>query len=481
MALDAIINFINWLNGIVWGMPAIVALLGTGLAISILTGFIQLRKFGLVIRNAGWKGERGVGEVHPLKTWAAVMGATVGVGNIAGVGTAIHFGGPGALFWMAVTGLFGMALKATEVVLGIKYRKVGPDGSVIEGGTPYYIKQVPLIGGALAALFALFAFTSSLGIGNMVQASNVAYGVSSAAEAYGVDVGIAKAVVGVIIFFLVALVVVGGIRRIAEFSSYLVPIMAAWYILASVGIIIVKLPELPGSILLILKGAFSPVEVSAVSSALASKEAVAGGVLGWTAFEAIRYGVARGLFSNEAGLGSAPNAYAFGRSDHPGRQGFYGMLEVFVDTLVICMLSGLVIMVTGAYATGEKGAPLVMEAFSRVYGDLSALIVGVALALFALTTLITWAWYGEVNWIYFWHKVVGLPERPLRLIWRIIWVIPIIPAAILSEELFKTFWDFSDTMNGLMAVPNLVAVIVLAPIAIKLMADFAAKYEELSK
>lgn len=481
MVVDTIVGFINWLNGIVWGMPAIVVLLGTGLAISIMTAFIQIRHFGLIIKNAGWKGEKGVGEVHPLKTWTAVMGATVGVGNIAGVGSAIYMGGPGALFWMAVTGLLGMVLKATEVVLGIKYRKVAPDGTVIEGGTPYYIRQVPIVGGALAVLFAIFAFVSSLGIGNMVQASNVAYGVSFASEAYGINPGLAKLAAGVVLFIVVALVVLGGIKRIAEFSAYFVPIMAAWYILAAVGIILLKLPELPSSVVLVLKGAFSPLEVKAFSSAVATKEAVAGGVLGWTAFEAIRYGVARGLFSNEAGLGSAPNAYAFGRSDHPGRQGFYGMLEVFVDTLVICMLSGLVIITTGAYATGEKGAALVMEAFTQVYGGLAALIVGVALAFFALSTLITWAWYGEVNWIYFWHKVLGLPERPLRLVWRIIWILPIIPAAVLSEEYFNTFWNFSDAMNGLMAIPNLVAVIVLAPIAIKLMADFASRYEELSK
>ncbi|MEM4823025.1 MAG: amino acid carrier protein [Acidilobaceae archaeon] len=482
MVLDALINIMYYINGIVWGLPAIIILLGTGLTLTILLGFIQIRYFGTIVRNMRWKGRRKSGEVHPFKIWAAVMGATVGVGNIAGVSTAVALGGPGALFWMFLTGLFGMALKAVEVTLGIKYRKVKADGTVVEGGTPYYIRQVPIIGGMLAVLFALFAFISAFGIGNMVQASNVAYGAVFLAESYGLNVTLAKWLVGFVLFILVALVILGGIRRIAEVSNYLVPFLTAWYILAGIGLWIMFAGNFIEAIITILRGAFTPIEVAKTTVSMAgSPEAAVGGVLGWTTYEAIRYGVARGLFSNEAGLGSAPNAYAYGESDHPGRQGFYGMFEVFMDTLVICMITGISVIITGAYTTGLTGAPLAMEAFSRGYGFLAPLIIGVALILFAFTTLLTWAWYGEVNWIYFWCKVLKLPEKPMRLIWRVLWVIPIIPAAVLAEEYFKTIWDFSDTANGLMAIPNLIAVIVLAPVAVKLLADFASRYKELSK
>ncbi len=481
VVLDTLINIMYFINGLVWGLPAIIVLLGTGLTLTILLGFMQIRYFGTIVRNMRWKGRKGGGEVHPFKIWAAVMGATVGVGNIAGVSTAVALGGPGALFWMFLTGLFGMALKAAEVTLGMKFRKVRADGTVVEGGTPYYIRQVPLVGPILAALFALFAFIAAPGIGNMVQSSNVAYGASFIAESYGFDPGLAKLVVGIVLTVLVALVVLGGIRRIAEVATYLVPFMATWYILAGLGLWLMFAGNFVDAILTILRGAFAPLEVAKTAASMAgSPEAAAGGILGWTTYEAIRYGVARGLFSNEAGLGSAPNAYAYGESDHPGRQGFYGMFEVFMDTLVICMITGISVTITGAYTTGLTGAPLAMEAFSRGYGSLAPLIIGVALMLFALTTLLTWAWYGEVNWVYFWCKVLKLPETPMRWIWRVIWVILILPAAVLAEDYFRIFWDFADTANGLMMIPNLIAVIVLAPIAISLLADFARRYKELS-
>lgn len=482
MVLDTLINIMYYINGIVWGLPAIIILLGTGLALTILLGAMQIRYFGTAVRNMLWKGRKGGGEVHPFKIWVAVMGATVGIGNVAGVSTAVALGGPGALFWMFLTGLFGMAVKAGEVTLGMKFRKVKADGTVVEGGTPYYIREVPIVGGILAVLFAIFAFISAFGIGNMVQASNVAYGAAHLAESYGFDATIAKWLTGIILFVFTALVILGGIRRIAEAATYLVPFMVVWYILAGIGLWIMFAGNFIDAIATIIKGAFMPIEAVKTGASMAgSPEAAAGGILGWTTYEAIRYGVARGLFSNEAGLGSAPNAYAYGESDHPGRQGFYGMFEVFMDTLVICMITGISVVITGAYTTGLTGAPLAFEAFSRGYGGLAPLLVGVALMLFAFTTLLTWAWYGEVNWVYFWSKILKLPEKPVRLVWRVLWVIPIIPAAVLAREYFEIFWDFSDTMNGLMAIPNLIAVIVLAPIIIALLRDFAVKYKELTK
>lgn len=481
MVLDTLIDIMYFVNGLVWGLPAIIVLLGTGLAVTLLLGFMQIRYFGTIVRNMRWKGRKGGGEVHPFKIWAAVMGATVGIGNIAGVGTAVALGGPGALFWMFLTGLFGMALKAVEVTLGVKYRKMKADGSVVEGGTPYYIRQVPFIGPILAALFALFAFIAAPGIGNMAQSSNVAFGASFVAESYGFDPDIARWLVGIVLTVFVALVVLGGIRRIAEVATYLVPFMATWYVLAGLGLFIMFAGNFVDAIVTVLRGAVAPLEVAKTTASMAgSPEAATGGILGWTTYEAIRYGVARGLFSNEAGLGSAPNAYAYGESDHPGRQGFYGMFEVFMDTLVICMITGLSIILTGAYTTGLTGAPLAMEAFNRAYGPLAPLIIGVALMLFAFTTLLTWAWYGEVNWIYFWCNVLKLPETPMRWVWRVLWVILILPAAVLAREYFTVIWDFADTANGLMMIPNLIAVVVLAPVAIALLADFARRYRELS-
>ncbi len=465
--MDTIIEWINIIDGLVWGLPMIIILVSTGLTISILGGFFQIRKFGLAVKNMAWKGKRGAGEVHPFKIWAMVMGATIGVGNIAGASTAVRLGGPGAVFWMWVCGILGMGLKAAEVTLGVWSRKVKPDGT-IEGGTAYYIRRVPKIGPALAILFALFAWIAAFGIGNMVQANNVALGAEYIARAYNFDVYTARLIAGILMFIATALVVIGGLRRIAEVANYLVPFMAAWYIIFGLGLWVMFAYNLPKTIGLILTGAFTPL-------------AVGGGVTGWTVYQAIRYGFARGLFSNEAGLGSAPNAYAYAESDHPGRQGFYGVFEVFMDTLVICTITVISDITTGAYlAKGPdgkyySGAALAMEAFHRGYGPWSAVILGIALGLFAFTTILTWEFYGEVNWKYFWVRTLRLPEKPMVWIWRVLWIIPLIPAAI-AGELFETFWTFSDMANGLMAIPNLIAVVYFAPVALALLKDFYTRH-----
>ncbi|MCD6488078.1 MAG: sodium:alanine symporter family protein [Desulfurococcales archaeon] len=462
----SIIDIINLIDSLVWGLPMIIILVATGLTIGIMSGFFQIRKFGVAIKTMKWRGKKGAGEVHPFKIWAMVMGATIGVGNIAGASTAVHLGGAGALFWMWVCGILGMGLKAAEVTLGVWSRRVLPDGR-IEGGTPYYIRLVPKIGPILAVLFSLFAFTAAFGIGNMVQANNVALGAEYVAKMFGATgdtIFYVRLVTGILIALFTALVVLGGLRRIAEVANYMVPFMAAWYIIFGIGIWIIYGGNFALAISEVFRFAFSP-------------QAAFGGLAGWTVYSAIRYGFARGLFSNEAGLGSAPNAYAYAESDHPGRQGFYGVFEVFMDTIVICTITIMADIVTRAYIERPdlSGAALAMEAFFRAYGEFAPVLLGVALALFAYTTLLTWEYYGEVNWKYFWVKILHLPEKPMTWIWRVLWIIPIIPAAI-SPELFETFWNFSDMTNGLMAIPNLVAVIYLSPIAISLIKDFYSRH-----
>mgnify|MGYP000120726926 FL=1 len=466
MQLD-IIWLINYIDGIVWGLPMIILLVSTGVTLSILGGFFQIRKFPLAIKTMMWKGKKGAGEVHPFKIWAAVMGATIGVGNIAGASTAVHLGGPGAVFWMWVCALLGMATKSAEVTLGMWSRRVLPDGR-IEGGTPYYVRRVPVIGPVLAVLFSLFAFIAAFGIGNMVQANNVALGAEYVAKAFGVETpeGIfqVRLAVGIIMLIATALVVLGGIRRIAEVANYMIPFMSAWYIIFGLGIWIMFGHNLGDTIAKIFTYAFSPM-------------AAAGGLAGWSVYNAIRYGFARGLFSNEAGLGSAPNAYAFAESDHPGRQGFYGIFEVFMDTIVICTITVISDITTQAYIERPdlSGAALAMEAFFRAYGFWAPVLLGVALGLFAYTTVLTWEWYGEVNWRYFWVVTLKLPEKPMIWIWRVLWVIPIVPAAV-AGALFETFWTFSDMTNGLMAIPNLIAIVYFAPVALRLLKDFYSRH-----
>lgn len=464
---EFILELNNTLNGIVWGLPMIIVLVSAGLTVSILGGFHQIRRFKVAWRTMLWKGGA-KGEVHPFKIWAMVMGATIGVGNIAGASTAVHLGGPGAVFWMWVCGILGMALKSAEVTLSLWSRRVLPDGR-IKGGTMYYIEKVPIIGSILALLFALFAWIAAFGIGNAVQANNVALGAEYVARVFGItdptNIFYIRLGIGLFLAFIAAIVIIGGIRRIAEAAYIMVPFMCAWYIIFGIGIWIVNIHRLPDTFAKIITYAFTPM-------------AAAGGLAGWTVFAAIRYGFARGLFSNEAGLGSAPLAYAYAESDHPARQGFYGVFEVFMDTLVICSITVVADIVTNAYIERPdlSGAALAMEAFHRVYGPYAPLVLGIALILFAYTTILTWEFYGETTFTYFWTERLKLiPEKVSRWFFRIIWIPPIVGAAI-APQLFETFWTFSDTFNGLMAIPNLIAVVFLAPVAVRLLKDFYGRY-----
>lgn len=464
---QAIIDFMYFLNGIVWGLPAIITLVGAGLLFTIYSKGIQFRRFPLAIKNMAYRGAKERGGYKPFAIWAAVMGATVGVGNIAGVATAIYKGGPGAVFWMWICALIGMSTKAFEVTLGVWSRRE-ERGEVVEGGTPYYVKLVPIVGPVLAVLFALFAWISAFGIGNMVQANNVAMATEWMAEHYGWDIQTTRLVAGILMAFFAALVVIGGIKRLAEVANYLIPFMLTWYIGVALILWISRPIDFGRAIVEIFSHAFTPYAVAG---------GVAGHVVKWGVTQGIRYGLARGLFSNEAGLGSAPNLYAFMKIDHPGRAGLYGIFEVFMDTIVVCSLTGISIVLVGAHLKYDlSGAKLAFAAYKEFYGPYVPLALGVALSLFAYTTILSWWAYGEINFKYFFCRVLKLPEKPVIWVWRILWILPIIPAAYLGEY-FEIFWDFADTMNGLMMIPNLIAVAYFAPIAYKLIEDFSKKLE----
>ena len=458
----ALLDVMYFINGLVWGMPIIIMLVGTGLFLLIYAGGVQFRKFHVAVKNMVYRGARERGGYRPFAIWCAVMGATVGVGNIAGVATAIRNGGPGALFWMWICALLGMATKGFEATLGAWSRRE-EKGEVVEGGTPYYIRLIPFIGPALAVAFSLFAWIAAFGIGNMVQANNVALGVEWIAKSYNVDVMTARWIAGILMAFFAALVVIGGIKRLADVSNYLVPFMITWYTATTFYTWFTHPTEFAQAIGEIITHAFTPY-------------AVAGGVAGyavmWGVTQAVRWGFARGLFSNEAGLGSAPNLYAYMKVDHPGRVFFYGMFEVFTDTIWVCSLTGVTVVMSRTHLTTTlSGSALAFEAFSTYYGPWVGLILGIALSLFAYTTILSWWAYGEINFKYFFCKILKLPEKPVVWFFRVLWIIPIIPAAI-SPELFTVFWDFADTANGLMALPNLIAIAYFAPVVKKLVNDF---------
>ena len=432
------------LNGLVWGWPMIVLLLGTGLVLTLVTGAVQFRYLGLALREVlGRITQRGAapGSVSPFQAVATALASTVGVGNIAGVATAISLGGPGALFWLWISGVLGMCTKFSEIVVALHYRE--PDAAgVMRGGAMYILRKglgLPWLGVVFAVLVSIAAF----GIGNMVQANSVA---ASLEASFGVPPWVS----GLALAAVAAAVILGGIRRIGEVAEVLVPLMALLYLAGGLFVLVRFAAEIPAALVLVFDGAFSGT-------------AAAGGFAGATVMLALRYGVARGLFSNEAGLGSAPMVHAAARTDHPVRQGLYGIFEVFVDTLLVCTTTGLVILVTGAWREGATGAALAGQAFSiGLPGTWGNLVVTTSLMLFAFSTVIGWSYYGETGVVYLFGTRATLP-------YRLLWLVFIYLGAIGSLHLI---WDVADTLNGLMAVPNLIAVLASIPLLRRLTREF---------
>lgn len=429
--IDTITAANGWLNGYVWGWPMIVLLVGTGVLLTILTGGVQFRYLGFALREVLGKitqKSTAAGEVSPFQAVATALASTVGVGNIAGVATAISIGGPGALFWLWVSGVLGMCTKFAEIVIALHYREKDDTGA-FRGGAMYTLRKglgLPWLATIFAGLVSLAAF----GIGNMVQANSVA---ASLQASFGVD----PSITGIVLAVITAAVILGGIKRIGEVTEWMVPFMAIFYLAGGLFILVRFAAEIPAALSLVFSSAFSGA-------------AATGGFAGSTIMLAMRYGIARGLFSNEAGLGSAPIVHAAARTDHPVRQGLYGIFEVFVDTILVCTTTGMVIMVTGVWSNGATGAELAGQAFSvGLPGSWGNIVVTTSLVLFAFSTVVGWSYYGETGIVYLFGVRAATP-------YRLLWLVFIYLGAVGSLHLV---WDVADTLNGLMAIPNLIAVL----------------------
>lgn len=434
-------DWMNSLNSFVWGPAMLVLILGTGFYLQMRLGWMPIRRIGSGLRMV-WRSREGDGEHHgdvsPFAALMTCLAATIGVGNIAGVATAIALGGPGAVFWMWMTALVGMATKYAEVVLAVHYRERDEHGRWV-GGPMYAIRNGLGRNWAwLGTAFAVFGGLAGFGIGNMVQSNSIAAAMKTS---FGLD----PAVTGLVLLVLTAAVVLGGIKRISAVANWLVPFMAIGYILAALVVLFVHAADVPGAFMIIVRNAFTPT-------------AAVGGFAGAAVMAGIRYGVARGIFSNEAGLGTAGIAQAAGMSASPVRSGLVGMMGTFFDTIVVCSMTGLAIVVSGAWTSGETGAALTQLAFQSAMPGIGDEVVAVALAVFALTTIFGWSYYGERCWQF----LVG--PRAIKP-YRILWTIAVFVGAVTHLDLA---WTVADTLNALMAVPNLVALLALSPVVVQL-------------
>lgn len=439
--MEILTNFINTINGIVWGPVMLLLILGTGLLLQIGLKVMPLRKLGFGFALL-WKGRTppkgSEGEITPFNALMTSLSATIGTGNIAGVATAIFLGGPGALFWMWCTALVGMATKYAEAVCAVEYREVDELGDHV-GGPMYYIKNgLTKKWHWLAPAFAIFGAIAGFGIGNTVQANSVAAVMDS-------SFGIPTWVTGVVLMVLVGAVILGGIKRIANVAGKLVPIMAIGYLVCGLIVLAINVDQIGAAISLVFQSAFSPV-------------AATGGFAGAAVWAAIRFGVARGVFSNEAGLGSAPIAHAAAKTQGPVSQGLVAMLGTFIDTIIVCSITGLAIITSGAWTSGATGAALTSAAFESALPGAGAYMVTIALAIFAFTTMLGWAFYGEKCVEY----LLGVKAiLPFRILWALA-----APVGAMANLGF--IWLVADTLNAFMAIPNLIALVLLSPVVFKL-------------
>ncbi|MGM9653966.1 MAG: alanine/glycine:cation symporter family protein [Butyricicoccaceae bacterium] len=460
--VDIITNVNAKINGFVWGLPMMVLILGVGIYLTVRCGFPQFAHFGHIMKNtlgkALEKTDAKEGSVSPFKAMCTALAASIGTGNIAGVSGAIALGGPGAVFWMWISALLGMCTKYAEVTLAIKYRERNEKGDWV-GGPMYYIKNgLGKNWKWLGVIFAVFGALAAFGIGNMTQINTIASTINTAISQF-VDTSastqtIIAWVVAIICAIIVAIVLLGGIQRLADVTSLLVPVMAVIYIVASIIVIIVNIGAIPQAFKAIFVGAFNP-------------SAIVGGAVGIGIKTAITKGVGRGIFSNEAGLGSAPIAHAAADVDHPVKQGIFGVFEVFMDTVVVCTMTALVVLLgvgvdNVVYGVGI-GADLTIQGFMSVFpGKASATAVAICLSLFALSTVLTWALYGT-------RCVEFLLGYKASKVYQVIFCLFACIAGTVSLQLA---WDIADTLNGLMAIPNLIAVALLSPQVIKLTKEY---------
>lgn len=441
--MELLTSWVTTLNGIVWGPLMLFLILGVGLYLMVGLTAYPLRNIGKAFRllfrgrHPAQTDNKDRGQISPFNALMTSLSATIGTGNIAGVATAITIGGPGALFWMWCTALVGMATKYAEAVCAVEYREIDSDGNY-SGGPMYYIKNgLDKKWSWLAVAFAFFGAVAGFGMGNTVQANSVA-------DALASTFSISPAVTSMVLMVLVGLVLLGGVKRIAAVAGFIVPIMAVSYVLLGLLVLLLNLSEIPAAIALIVNSAFTGT-------------AAQGGFAGAGIMLAIQFGVARGVFSNEAGLGSAPIAHAAAQTNDPVKQGTIAMLGTFIDTLIVCSITGLVIVLTGQWTAGEGGAALTAAAFSQVIpsGDV---LVSVSLCFFAFTTILGWSYYGERCAIYLFGTKALIP-------FRVLWVAAI-PLGAMAQLNF--IWLLADTLNALMALPNLIALLLLSPVVFKL-------------
>ncbi len=463
MQLVADINSV--INGIVWGIPMLILLMGAGLFLTGRLRAVQFRKFGYAMKNTigkiFHKREAGAGEVTPFQALTTALAATVGTGNIAGITTAITLGGPGSIVWLWISALVGMATKYSEVVLAVRFRERNVHGDWV-GGPMYYIRNgLGKNWRWVAGLFCLFGALASFGIGNAVQVGNITDSVNTAIQAFipsaAASQGTINLVLGIVIAVVVAIVLIGGIKRIGNVTEKLVPFMAVVYIVACLSVIIANAGSLGHVFGQIFQGAVNP-------------QAAVGGVAGFGIKQCITWGVKRGVFSNEAGLGSAPMAHAASSESNPVKQGLYGIFEVFMDTIVICTLSGLTILCSGIDLNyGVEGTTaLNAQALGTLFGSkFGSLLIAVALALFALSTVLSWGLYGS-------RCVEGLFGTKAIRVYQVVFVLVVVVGATMDLSLA---WSIADTLNGLMAIPNLVGLLGLSGVVVKLTRDHFAQKE----
>ena len=467
-------ELVTAVDNFAWGPVMLVLLVGTGLYLSIRSGFLQFSRFGYAMRNTVGKiftkQTAGKGEVTPFQAMTTALAGTVGTGNIAGVTGAIFIGGPGAVFWLWISALVGMVTKYSEVVLAVRYRERNEAGDWV-GGPMYYIKNG--LGKNwmwLAYIFAFFGMIASFGIGNTTQVDSIATAIGTAVTAFGGDASnnTFRIVIGVIVALFAAVVIIGGIKRIGAVTEKLVPFMAVIYILAALVVVFGNIGQIGGVLGAIFRGAFSP-------------RAIAGGALGVGIMTTIQKGIARGVFSNEAGLGSAPIAHAATSETNPVKQGVSGIFEVFMDSIVICTLTSLALLMGLAGQVGidgiewgvSHGSEMVVAAFSGIFGGkVSSIVIAVGLSLFALSTILSWSLYGSRCCEF----IFGKASKPATLVYKIIFCIILVVGSTLGLDVV---WDIGDALNGLMAIPNLVALLLLSGTVIKLTKEHFSNKENL--
>lgn len=460
--MTSVIESINSaVNDFIWGVPAMICIIGVGLVLSFRTKFIQIRKFSyamkVTIGRMFKKKEAADGAMTPFQAVCTALAATVGTGNIAGVAGAIAIGGPGAVFWMWISAILGMCTKFSEVTLAVHFREKNEKGELV-GGPMYYIKNgLKKHWHWLAYLFSIFGVLTVFGTGNATQVNTITTAIDSALENYGIMSGdsakTVNLIIGIILAALLAMILLGGIKRIGQVTEKLVPFMALLYIVFAIGVIALNIQNIPSVFSLIIEGAFNPASVT-------------GGAVG-SFFMSMKKGVSRGIFSNEAGLGTGSIAHACADTRKPVKQGFFGIFEVFVDTIVICTLTALVILCSEVPINfgSTAGAELTISGFTSTYGSWVSIFTAVAMCCFAFSTIVGWGLYGArcIEFL-FGSKV----NKPFMLVYSLVAIV----GATMDLGLL---WSIAETFNGLMAIPNLIAVFLLSGVVVKLVKEYFAK------